>query len=192
MGNRNVFIQDGTGAWNGIKAVLPTSDPSLSIGDQVEVAGTVTENAGMTEIDPVNRITVIGSETAPEPEVLTTLDMAQEQWEGVLVRAVNVIVTNVNPDDPEDFGEWEISDGFSPIRVDDLYFSYDPIPDAALAYVQGVVNYSSDRFKIEPRSWMDIDGAPTPPVIPTTTPAGIGALTILVSVLITLLSVRKR
>ncbi len=210
--NREMYIQDGAGHWNGVKVYLPEQIPTLEIGDIIEVEGSIMEYYGMTEINPVSRIMVTGSGVVPTPEIVPTGEMAQEHWEGVLIRAQAITVTNINPDDPDDFGEWQINDGTGTIRVDDCYYSYDPILNEILAFVQGTLNYSFSNFKLEPRDYLDIDGAPTPtpspsptatstptpppsptqpPVIPASGPIGIGILLVALSVLIGLVPFRK-
>ncbi|NBD36387.1 MAG: DUF11 domain-containing protein [Chloroflexi bacterium] len=148
-----VFIQDGTGAWNGIVLYKPASYPD--IGDHVRVFGTVEEGYDLTRFATKASVTVLSSGNAlPEPELLDTGDVAQEQWESVLVRVEDVTVT----DDNLGYGEWEIDDGSGPIVVDDLAdYNYSPTDDDELGFVQGPLHYSFGAFKIEPRGDADID-----------------------------------
>ncbi len=146
----DVFIQDGTGPWSGLYVFNLPSTPS--VGDQVQVVGTVSEYYGMTEITG-GTATVIGAGTVPDAEVLATGDIGQEQWESVLVRAENATV--VNPD--LGHGEWSIDDGSGPIVVDDLgSYSYVPVAGDNVKFLQGPLNYSFSAFKIEPRDNDDL------------------------------------
>ncbi|ACJ16123.1 hypothetical protein, conserved [Thermococcus onnurineus NA1] len=156
--SKGFFIQNGTGPWSGIYVYLGSS-PNVNVGDYVEVTGTVKEykatwsdSRGFTEIGYVTSITKLGEAPVPDPVILPTGDVAQEQWESVLVKVENVVVTN--PD--LGYGEWEIDDGSGPVRVDDLIYAYTPLDGQELEYVTGVVYYSFENFKIEPRSADDI------------------------------------
>ena len=157
--NRRFFIQDGTGPWSGLFLYNP--DGFLNVGDLVEVTGEVSEYHGLTEI-AFGEATVLSSDNPlPEPAVLPTGDVSQEQWESVLVRVENVTVT-----DPDlGYGEWLVDDGSGGVRVDDLgSYSYAPNAGDLLDFVQGPLYYSYGNFKIEPRDDDDIGIAP--PLVP--------------------------
>ncbi|ASJ09772.1 hypothetical protein A3L11_07885 [Thermococcus siculi] len=154
--SKGFFIQNGTGPWSGIYVYLGSS-PDVEIGDYVKVSGVVKEYYGFTEIQASSDgITVLGTADVPEPVVLQTGEVAQEQWESVLVKVENVVVTNANLG----YGEWEVDDGSGPVRVDDLMYRFYPKYNQKLEYVAGVVYYSYGNFKIEPRSADDIALAP--------------------------------
>ncbi|MBP1913042.1 DNRLRE domain-containing protein [Thermococcus stetteri] len=150
-----IFIQDGTGPWSGIYVYLG-STPSVNIGDLVQVTGTVKEYYGFTEITDVTKLTKLGTAEVPAPVVLKTGEVAQEQWESVLVKVEDVTVTNPDLGD----GEWEIDDGSGPLIVDDLMYKYNAMEGQRLKYVTGIVYYSYGNFKIEPRSADDISEMP--------------------------------
>ncbi|AIU70560.1 hypothetical protein TEU_09575 [Thermococcus eurythermalis] len=157
--SKGFFIQNGTGPWSGIYVYLGTS-PSVNQGDLILVTGTVEEHYGLTQIKAAPEdVDVTGTADIPEPVVLQTGDVSQEQWESVLVKVENVVVTN--PD--LGHGEWEIDDGSGSARVDDLMYRYTPEADQELSYVIGVVYYSYGNFKIEPRSAEDIGLPPATP-----------------------------
>ncbi len=169
-GNYNVFIQDGSGSWNGIMIYHPPID--VQLGDEVLVTGTVQEFYGWTEISPVTTCTVLSSgNPLPEPIVLETVDISDEQWEGVLIQVEDVSVTN--PD--LGYGEFEIDDGSGPARVDDIFdFTYSPQMGDNLLFVRGPCYYSYSTYKILPRTDDDIlvagQNTPTPtPTGPTPT-----------------------
>ncbi|NJE47395.1 hypothetical protein E3E35_08285 [Thermococcus sp. GR7] len=158
--SKGFFIQNGTGPWSGIYVYLGTS-PGVNIGDYIEVTGEVLEWYGLTQISNSPTVTVLGTAPIPDPVILPTGDVAQEQWESVLVKVENVVVTN--PD--LGYGEWEIDDGSGPVRVDDLIYAYTPLDGQELDYVIGVVYYSYGNFKIEPRNADDIGIPPEIPVV---------------------------
>jgi len=153
--HRRFFIQDGTGPWSGLFLYEP--DGFLNVGDVVEVTGEVSEYYGLTEI-AFGEATVLSSgNPLPDPAVLPTGEVSQEQWESVLVRVENVTVT-----DPDlGYGEWRVDDGSGGVRVDDLgAYSYSPSEGDLLDFVQGPLYYAYGNFKIEPRDDGDIGIAP--------------------------------
>ena len=104
-----VFMQNGTGPWSGIK-IRGTETLSLNRGDDVTVTGTAGEDFGVTMINGIDSpadivINSIGN-PVPDPEVLltSTIDLlasgtiSAEQWESVLVSYENVTVTDENAD----------------------------------------------------------------------------------------------
>ena len=97
------FIEDPSGgAWNGLW-VYDSNTPAL--GDRLRLTGTVDEYYNLTELKDLTSYQVVSSgNPIPEPEVLATGDVSQEQWEGVLVRVENVIVTNGDLG----YGEWSV------------------------------------------------------------------------------------
>ena len=162
-------IADAGGAWHGIYVYNPGSGfPMPSVGDWVNVSGTVIEYYEMTEISPVTALTVISSGNTPfAPTYVTTADVATgspnaEQYEGVLVEVLTAVVTN--PD--LGYGEWAIDDGSGDARVNDLgAYTYTPAIGDQINFVRGMLNYNFDDYKIEPRDDSDISatpGVPTP------------------------------
>ena len=169
--NWNVFIQDGAGPWSGIMIYNPST--TLAPGDLVIVEGVVKEYYGLTEISPVNSVTVVSSgNPIPEPRILDTGEEDLEPWEGVLVQFEDCVVT----DDSMENGEWKIDDGTGDMVVHDLFeYAYVPVLDDNLDYVRGPLNYSYSVFKVEPRwdddIWVTGQDTPTPtPTGPTPTP----------------------
>jgi predicted extracellular nuclease len=160
-GARYAFIQDGTGPWSGL--VLYNPNGYVNVGDLLEVTGTVSEYYGLTEIAEGDVVILSTGNPLPDPEVLPTGDVSQEQWESVLVRVENATVT----DDDLGYGEWLVDDSSGGVRVDDLgSYSYTPTNGDLLDFVQGPLYYSFGDFKIEPRGDEDIDVyVPPPPVV---------------------------
>lgn len=153
--SKGFFIQNETGAWNGIYVYLGSS-PGVSVGDLVEVKGYVKEFWGLTELS-VNPnygdyVDVIGTAPLPDPVVLPTGDVSQEQWEGVLIKVEDVEVT-----DPDlGYGEWQVNDGSGNLVIDDLMYHYSPSMGQKFDYIIGVLYYSYGNFKLEPRNADDI------------------------------------
>ncbi|MDY7076097.1 MAG: lamin tail domain-containing protein [Chloroflexota bacterium] len=152
------FIEDPSGGeWSGLW-VYDTNTPAL--GDRVRITGTVAEYNGLTELDsPTAYAVETSGNPLPDPVMLPTGDVAQEQWEGVLVRLENVTVTN--PDLGN--GEWSVSDGSGDVRIDDKgNYTYTPVLDDVIDTIVGPLDYSDGDFKIQPRDDGDIV-LPTPP-----------------------------
>ena len=155
------FIQDGTGAWNGLYVFDDSESPA--VGDDVTITGTVDEFYGLTELVNVSAMTVNSSGNAsPTPVVLSTMDANQEAYECVLV-TVEGECTNADLG----FGEFELDDGSGACRVDDLLFLFSA-QETLMYNVTGLNYYSFGDFKIVPRDEDDVLVAS--PVFFTVTP----------------------
>lgn len=145
------IIQDGAGAWRGLWIADAAHAPVR--GDRLRLTGTVRETGGLTTLAELSGYQLLSSGNGlPAAQVLTTGEVAQEQWEGVLVRVENVTVVNADLGD----GEWSVSDGSGELRIDDKGgYSYTPTKDAALAAVLGVLDFSA-IYKLQPRDDDDI------------------------------------
>jgi hypothetical protein len=150
------YIQDGSGAWNGINVYPEDYDTSmLNIADEIYLEATVLEYNNKTELTELANLEVTGSRLLPAPTHISTADLAsQEAYEGVLVKLQNITVTN--PD--LGYGEWEVDDGSGTCVVDDLgNYTYEPVQDDEIVELTGVVDYSYGAFKLEPRTDDDFD-----------------------------------
>jgi len=156
-GTYAAMADEGGGPWSGL--ILYGNDVTgIERGDSITITGQVDEYFGLTELKYPTSIVVHSSgHPLPDAEVLTTDEVYQpataEQWEGVLVRVEDVTVTS----EPNEYGEWQVDDGSGDAVVDDLGdYSYVPTLNDQLASVTGVLNYSFDEYKIEPRDDADI------------------------------------
>jgi len=147
--NGSYFIQDGEGAWNGVYVY---SSDDVSLGDEVELTAEVDEYYDLTELKNVSSFLVASSgNPLPDPTILSTDEINDEAYEGVLVMVENAICANDNLG----YGEWELDDGSGACVVDDLGVAY--LPVLGLSYtVTGPLFYSFDFYKIEPRDESDI------------------------------------
>jgi hypothetical protein len=158
------YVQDGAGAYNGIRCYDARQAFTVARGDSVELGGNVIEYNGETEIyihhsqalsilstgNPLPATTVVSTGN------LATGTLTAEQYEGVLVSVEGVTVGN----DSLGYGEWEVDDGSGPCIVDDYsYYSYIPSSGDSLEAVNGVLWFANGDFKIEPRDYDDIIGA---------------------------------
>lgn len=145
------FIQDGSGAWNGI--YVYENGTTLALGDSVAVTGTVTEFFTLTEMTSVTSINIISSgNPMPAAVEVSTADVALEEYEGVLVKVTNAKCTN----DDAGFGQFEVDDNTGLRLIDDEMFSY----TAAIGTyynITGVAFLSFGDTKIYPRMIEDIE-----------------------------------
>jgi len=159
MNRTIVEYQDG-GPWSGIAVWDDAGDFYAEQGDYVRVIGIVSETDGLTEII-VNGYNIF-SNNNPLPSIITlsTSDIGlgsstAEPYESVLIQVNNVTVT----DDSFGDGEWLVDDGSGACRIDDeaenlLY----RVPEIGteISSITGILNYSDNNFKIEPRYRLDI------------------------------------
>ena len=169
--NRTFFVQDSLGPWSGIMVYryegwdsydFITSGGivhSVAEGDSVTLTGEVYEAYGKTEIKNVSEVIIYGStSTMFAPMTVTTAQVMTggadaEAYEGCLVSIVDVTVDN--PDLGN--GEWSITDGTNSARVDDNWdYFYYPEAEQELAEVTGVLDFTFDDFKIQPRLARDV------------------------------------
>ncbi|MCD4817599.1 MAG: hypothetical protein K8S23_02780 [Candidatus Cloacimonetes bacterium] len=157
---KSVFIMDPTGGeWNGIYLFNIDSEPS--IGDEIEVAGEVSESQGFTQIWdlPVMTVTVLSSgNTLPEPINISTSDLAsEEKYESVFVKINNVSVTQIDgyPNN------WYVSDDSGECRIGNKFYTFsDPQIDDEFISIAGLVNYSGGEYALNPRDIGDFDTGP--------------------------------
>nr|HPQ41717.1 hypothetical protein [bacterium] len=184
-GKSKMWVQDGTGPWNGV--IVYESYPGHSgytVGDAVTVNGLVEEYNNLTEISNAV-ITVNGTGTLPNPVTVTTLGAADEQYEGVLIEVSNVSVTTVS------LPFWYMDDGSGELEAY-TYFdaqTYVPSPGENLTFVRGVCDYYQDTFEIIPRTNADIGYDQT---IPATGPAGLAVLLAIFGVILGMTALHRR
>jgi predicted extracellular nuclease len=147
-----VSMQDGQGAYSGIWMYGPSIP--VTVGDLVEVTGTVSEYNGLTQLSSPSIVIEAQGADLPMPEALTTAAVAAgEEWEGVLVQ-VTADVSNADLG----YGEWGVDDSSGECRVDDR--GYDAIGTGNVIagsswQVTGPLDYGFGNFKIQPRSEAD-------------------------------------
>ncbi|MDP8202078.1 MAG: PKD domain-containing protein, partial [Candidatus Tenebribacter burtonii] len=156
------FVSDPDGgAWHGVYVYDYIAGPSL--GDEVEVTGTVAEYYGFTELGYCTVTILSSGNPVPDPIPVTTLDLVvpalAEAFEGCLVEVTNIEVTEAQGD----FGEWYIDDGSGECQVDDGFFYLDEVvPPIVItvgmewAIIRGCVDYSYDEFGLHPRTPDDL------------------------------------
>ena len=153
------FVTDAAGPWNSIFVYTQADGCDVEAGDGVTVTGVVDEYYNMTELTrsgdatpiPVScSITSSGNAFGILP--LSTVDIAQEQYESLLVEVVDADVVSLG-----DHGMWTVDDGSGAVPIDDdMDYLYAPVVADGLASITGVVVYSFSEFKINPRFSSDI------------------------------------
>ena len=163
------IVEPAGGAWGGVYAYYGSAwqkvAGDLQVGDLINIEGTVVEYNGTTEIDFYGgSVEYVGKGTLPAPVVVDTAIMADEAaaeaYEAVLVSVTGVTVTNTNPDDPSDFGEFAIDDG---VRVDNLWYDIEGAVGGlsvgdTFDSISGLFRYEYSNFHITPLSSADVDG----------------------------------
>jgi len=158
-----LFVEEPeAGPWSGIMVHDPDQHApiDIAVGDEVTVAGIIQEHSGMTRIQASGITRTDTGLPVPGPDVVDacaigTGGLISEEFEGVLVQAQDVEVTDENPDAPDDFGEFEVN---GCLRVDDLMMdAYTPSLGDTFFSITGLLYYSSGDFKIAPRDTDDLD-----------------------------------
>lgn len=141
-------MQDGTGAWSGIWV----QGIGVAQADDVTVSGWLTELNGVTLL-VAQSVTLNQSAVAlPAAEVVSTLNISLEQWEGVLLRSTGVVVSG-----DLGFGEFSFDDGSGVAFGDDLGYVAVPLTVGASYRVTGPNYFSFAAFKLEPRDANDVE-----------------------------------
>ena len=147
------FVQSGVGAWNGVYVF--DADNSVNYGDSITFTCLVTEYYNMTELKNVANFSIVSSGNALySPKTISTSDANTEQYEGVLIKAMNSKCTN--NDVAGNYGQWEINDNSGVVVCDDKMYPFNPTLNTKYD-VTGVMDYSYSEFKILPRNANDID-----------------------------------
>lgn len=166
-----VWVQDPAGGEYSGVAVFPSAPPAAALvpGTIVTVEGNVDEFFCVTEIEMAT-ITVTGTGTPlaplviPDPATLADVGPAPvppsecagpgtaEPYEGVLVRVEDVSVVSA----PDMYGQWGVGTGVG-LLVDNMMYTPMPAPavDDCYSQITGVLHFSFDEFKLQPRNAAD-------------------------------------
>ncbi len=158
-GNGFYVQQPGAAEYGGLY-VYDGGAASVAAGDVVSVAGTADEYYGLTEITDATT-TVTGSAALPDPVEVAPCDAATggslgEPLEAMLVVVRDVEVTDENPDDPDDYGEFEVG---GCLRVDDELYDgawSRPAEGATFSSITGVLTFRYGERKLVPRDAGDL------------------------------------
>ncbi len=159
--NKRYYIQDAEAAWSGIYVFDNVNSPL--VGDSVQITGTVKEykpssastNGTLTQLTSITSFITLASGKTIQPLSLTTGDLTEEQYEGVLVKVMNAACVDTVQYGP--FGTFGINDGTGKVVVDDDFYKYlNPIIGNVFTEMIGVASYSFDERKLLPREVSDI------------------------------------
>jgi len=187
-----VYMQNGEGPWSGIRigtrGLLGDDVSAFQKGDNITISGFIWDDPGtptfnVTRIDSVTSIVINSTGNAlPDYKDLETNtiglgglgDVEKEQWESVLIRYNNLLVTDENADGPpSNFGEMLVDDGTGDTRVEleDGNHSYHNLSDplrtfyvmtgSAFDILSGLLYYSFGNYKLVPRNDDDFVGYTT-------------------------------
>ncbi|MDP6611384.1 MAG: T9SS type A sorting domain-containing protein [Candidatus Marinimicrobia bacterium] len=159
----NFFFQDPfQEEWAGMFVYIHEGYKAPSVGDQVMLKGDISEYYGMTEMKNITSTEVLSSGIKVEPVIVTASSVSGEcrvwveKYEGMLVRLVNVEVTqSANQDD-----QWIVSDWSGSATLDNYMFDGDwPRPDYGTHFISitGVLHYSYGEYKLMPRNSKDFN-----------------------------------
>lgn len=177
FGASGIFVQDPAGGeYSGLYVDGGLTDVSaLSIGDEVDISGVVTEElfpsiAGLTTLDTIaGSITATGATGLDPVAVVVAVDtlvdpVTAEPWESVLIQIQEASPLAIVAEPGND--EFDVSAGGAVTRVDDLLYNVYDFPDvypvftieASFSAMTGVLNYAQGQFKLAPRQDSDLSG----------------------------------
>ncbi|MEA1874712.1 MAG: T9SS type A sorting domain-containing protein [Bacteroidota bacterium] len=164
-------MQNGTGEWSGIWV----AGSGVAMGDDVTVTGTVSENDNLTKILADNITVNTSGNALPAATVITTIEVSDEAYEGVLVEASGAC-TNADLG----FGEWSFDDGSGDAVVDDYGLASPYVPTLTSNYtVTSPVIFSYGAFKLAVRQLSDIvEDVGTDPYLAITAPEDAAVLNV--------------
>ena len=147
-----VLCDAGGGPWSGL-VLYGDQATSLVRGDSISVSGEVSEYYGMTELGYLEDVTVHKSGVnLPDPEDLSTAEVNDEQWEGVVVSVTEAVV--------EEAAQYSymIDDGSGPCHLGNRGDYTEPaVGDTVSA--AGPLFYEFDEWRIQPRDEQDVSGS---------------------------------
>lgn len=133
--------------------------PTVSRGDVVDISSaTIQDFFGLIQLSEAT-VAMTASGMEPAPLLVTTAEVRTGGARagallGVLIRVETVTVTDANPDDPDDYGEFEVGG----LRVDDSLYATAPHPIVGdeFGVITGVLNYGFENTKLLPRDAADV------------------------------------
>jgi predicted extracellular nuclease len=151
-GGYAVLNDAGGGPWSGL-VIYGDSAASLTRGDSITITGTVDEYFGLTELKyPLSFEVRATGHSLPDAISLTTAQVCDEQYEGVVVSVTNAIVLTKN-----DYS-YEIDDGSGSCYIGTRGNFTEPSVGDTID-VQGPLFYEQDEWRIQPRDNNDISGS---------------------------------
>ena len=149
--NQKFHIQDlGGGDYSGIVVYVQSGSYDAVIGDTIDLTGIYVEYYELSELK-VNAADIIANSTAtPVASQISTTPADWEVYEGCLVTINDTTVS----DTVNNYGEVSLSIG---VKMDNDYFDFST-EQGDVINVSGIITYSFEAFKINPRSGADLSG----------------------------------
>jgi predicted extracellular nuclease len=142
------YVQDdGGGEYSGIYVYLgDTIGPDLSVGDVVDISGSVVEYYDFTELSVTDGtdISLISSGATPVAVEISEAPADWESLEGVLTTWTGVSVET-------DAGYGEVTTNYG-VNINDGFFEHGLSAGDFLDSATGVLSFGFEEFKLEPRS----------------------------------------
>ncbi len=147
----NFFMQNGQGAWNGIYVYNSGYFPV--IGDSIIVTAEVSEYYDLTELKNVSAFYPISSNNPlPEPVILPTGSIQDEQYECVLVRVEDAQCVRDTA-----YGMWIVNDGSGDALIHNSSIYSHNYGIGNYYNITGPLNFDFGEFKIELRGPDDVE-----------------------------------
>ena len=148
-GKSTFFVQDATGA--GVVVFVKNSAYDVAIGDVFTLTGSVQEYYDLTEvvIDDVANITKTASGEGTTPVAVDGMPTDWEPYEGQLITISEVEVSSA-----PSYGQ--VSTNYAGLFIDDLFTDFTATTGDTFSSVTGVLYYSYEEWKLEPRSEADL------------------------------------
>lgn len=145
------FLQNGGGPWSGI--FVYNSGYFPQIGDSVIVTAEASEYYEMTELSNVSAFYPLSSNNPlPDPIVLATGDVWDEQYEGVLIRVEDAQCVGDTL-----FGMWKVNDGTGDVLIhNSAVYSFNYTVGNFYS-ITGPLKWDFGEFKIELRESDDVE-----------------------------------
>jgi predicted extracellular nuclease len=149
------FIQDeGGGEWSGIYVFVGQAGGGIApmVGDKLNITGSVSEFYDSTQlvISSSENLVVTGEGDVVATTVSSVTDW--ETYEGCLISLDNQTVDS----DVNSYGEVDLSFG---IPMDNTFFNFETCFEASYDSIVGIVTYSFEEYKLNPRSQDDLMGS---------------------------------
>jgi len=150
------FIQNGNELRSGIYVYSSAEFPAL--GDSVIVTGEVSEYFSLTEFAFPDEVYILTSNNPiPEPISINTGNLANEDYEGMLVQVNDVTVTYATFNF-DDYGAWKVDDGSGECIIHNTEegFEYPAELAEQIGSITGVCTFNYDEWKIDLRIVDDV------------------------------------
>lgn len=146
------FIQNGSGAWNGLYVWDNGRNPS--VGDSIILTGKISEYFKKTEISNISGYYYISGDHPMPAPVDVTCAQAGEPYEGVITCVINATCTDDNY--VANFYMWTVNDGTGDLLIQNTnILEYEPT-EGEVYTITGPMDYEYDEWKMHLRLGTDV------------------------------------